>query len=39
MLSFDIRSLTEHAVTVDDTLSAEDPVWEEGTRRRRSHFA
>jgi uncharacterized protein len=27
MLSFDIRSLTEHAVTVDDTLSADDPVW------------
>ena len=30
MLSFDIRSLTEHAVTVDDTLSVEDPVWLEG---------
>lgn len=30
MLSFDIRSLSEHAVTVDDTLSAEDPVWLEG---------
>ena len=30
MLSFDIRSLTEHAVAVDDTLSADDPVWEEG---------
>ena len=30
MLSFDIRSLTEHAVTVDDTLSADDPVWEAG---------
>src|SRR3982750_594179 len=30
MLSFDIRSLTERAVTVDDTLSADDPVWEEG---------
>lgn len=30
MLSFDIRSLTEHAVTVDDTLSADDPVWEDG---------
>ena len=28
MLSFDIRSLTEHAVMVDDTLSADDPVWE-----------
>jgi uncharacterized protein len=30
MLSFDIRSLTEHAVTVDDTLSTDDPVWVEG---------
>ncbi|MEO8621838.1 MAG: hypothetical protein ABI625_12285, partial [bacterium] len=30
MLSFDIRSLTEHAVTVDDELSADDPVWVEG---------
>ena len=30
MLSFDIRSLTERAVTVDDTLSADDPVWLEG---------
>ena len=30
MLSFDIRSLTERAVAVDDTLSAEDPVWLEG---------
>jgi uncharacterized protein len=30
MLSFDIRSLFEHAVTVDDSLSAEDPVWLEG---------
>jgi uncharacterized protein len=29
MLSFDIRSLTERAVNVDDTLSAEDPVWQE----------
>jgi uncharacterized protein len=29
MLSFDIRSLAEHAVMVDDTLSADDPVWEE----------
>jgi uncharacterized protein len=33
MLSFDIRSLTEHAVTVDDTLSADDAVWEEGDSR------
>lgn len=30
MLSFDIRSLTEHAVTVDDVLSADDPVWQDG---------
>jgi len=30
MLSFDIRSLTERAITVDDTLSADDPVWLEG---------
>jgi uncharacterized protein len=30
MLSFDIRSLSNHAVNVDDTLSADDPVWEEG---------
>src|SRR3979411_2418097 len=29
MLSFDIRSLTERAVTVDDSLSAEDKVWQE----------
>ena len=30
MLSFDIRSLTAQAVTIDDTLSADDPVWEAG---------
>ena len=30
MLSFDIRSLTDHAVAVDDTLPATDPVWEDG---------
>src|SRR4029079_13662246 len=30
MLSFDIRSLTERAAAVDDTLSPDDPVWEEG---------
>ena len=30
MLSFDIRSLSDRAVNVDDTLSADDPVWEEG---------
>ncbi len=27
MLSFDIRSLTQHAVSVDDTLAVDDPVW------------
>ncbi|HEU4787939.1 MAG TPA: DUF177 domain-containing protein [Gemmatimonadaceae bacterium] len=27
MLSFDIRSLEEHAATVDDELPADDPVW------------
>jgi uncharacterized protein len=27
MLSFDIRSLAEHAVTVDDVLSPDDAVW------------
>ena len=27
MLSFDIRSLAERAVAVDDTLSADDSVW------------
>ena len=33
MLSFDIRSLTQHAVSVDDTLAADDPVWlEEDTK-------
>ena len=30
MLSFDIRSLSSHAVVVDDTLSPDDAVWEEG---------
>lgn len=30
MLAFDIRSLTEHAVAVEDTLSADDPVWQAG---------
>jgi uncharacterized protein len=29
MLSFDIRSLAEHAVTVDDVLSPDDAVWTE----------
>jgi uncharacterized protein len=33
MLSFDIRSLTERAVTVDDSLSADDPVWQEADAR------
>ncbi len=27
MLSFDIRSLTEHAATVNDALSPDDEVW------------
>lgn len=27
MLSFDIRSLTQHAVSVDDSLAPDDPVW------------
>ena len=30
MLSFDIRSLAERAAAVDDTLSPDDPVWEDG---------
>ncbi|MGH7616311.1 MAG: YceD family protein [Gemmatimonadaceae bacterium] len=30
MLSFDIRSLESHAAIVDEDLSADDPVWEEG---------
>ena len=30
MLSFDIRSLTEHSVTVADELSPDDAVWQEG---------
>jgi uncharacterized protein len=29
MLSFDIRSLEHQAVTVDDVLSPDDPVWQE----------
>jgi uncharacterized protein len=33
MLSFDIRSLTEHALTVDDTLSPDDAVWQEGDQK------
>ncbi|MEP6990058.1 MAG: DUF177 domain-containing protein [bacterium] len=33
MLSFDIRSLTEHAAAVDATLSPDDPVWLEGDPR------
>jgi uncharacterized protein len=33
MLSFDIGSLSQHAVIVDAELSAEDPVWEEGDIR------
>src|SRR5215217_8640773 len=30
MLSFDIRSLADHAVTVDDVLSTDDSVWQDG---------
>ena len=30
MLSFDIRSLAERPAAVDDMLSPDDPVWEEG---------
>ena len=30
MLSFDIRSLSDHAATVDDELATDDPVWQEG---------
>ncbi|MDB4874080.1 MAG: hypothetical protein JWM41_526 [Gemmatimonadetes bacterium] len=30
MLSFDIRSLDSHAAVVDEQLSANDEVWEEG---------
>jgi uncharacterized protein len=30
MLSFDIRSLTERAVSVDESLPSDDPVWQEG---------
>jgi uncharacterized protein len=33
MLSFDIRSLTQHAVSVDDTLAVDDPVWLETDTR------
>jgi uncharacterized protein len=30
MLSFDLRSLEAQAAIVDDQLSADDPVWQEG---------
>ena len=30
MLSFDIRSLEQHAVAVDDGLAPNDPIWQEG---------
>ena len=33
MLSFDIRSLQEHAAAVDDELPADDPVWAQGDLR------
>jgi uncharacterized protein len=32
MLSFDIRSLEAEAVHVDDVLTADDPIWEDGDR-------
>lgn len=33
MLSFDLRSLADHAVQVDGALPPTDPVWEEGDVR------
>jgi hypothetical protein len=30
MLSFDIRSLDNHAARVDGRLDAADPIWEDG---------
>jgi uncharacterized protein len=33
MLSFDVRTLESTAATVDGSLSAEDPIWEEGDPR------
>lgn len=33
MLSFDIRSLSDQAVVVDEQLPADDPIWEEGDLR------
>lgn len=33
MLSFDIQSLEHHGVVVDDSLSADDPIWQEGEPR------
>ena len=34
MLSFDLRTLDDHAARVDSVLSADDPVWQEGDPRR-----
>jgi len=33
MLSYDVRSITSHAVPVDGELGADDPIWEEGDAR------
>lgn len=33
MLSFNIRELQQHAVTVDGALAADDQIWEEGDAR------
>ena len=33
MLCFDIRSLTERAIAVDDELSLDDSVWQEGDQK------
>jgi uncharacterized protein len=33
MLTFDLRSLEAKAATVDDQLSSDDPVWQEGDPR------
>ncbi|HYX83324.1 MAG TPA: DUF177 domain-containing protein, partial [Gemmatimonadales bacterium] len=33
MLSFDIRSLERHAAAVNDVLSPDDPIWQEGDQR------
>ena len=33
MLSFDLAEIASHAVQVDGTLGADDPVWDEGDRK------